>query len=151
MMVVYKMRSPARADVLPSHDALVRLADSDPEAFEALRRQLIEDFINRAPESARLRLRGIQYRVEAIRSASRSPLGATVKIHELMWKSFVQMNQRLQELVTRPAALSVPLPVMEALPVQRPERHTATIIGFPLRFGGEAARAGFSKTLRLAE
>ena len=149
MMVVYKMRSPARADVLPSHDALVRLADSDPEAFEALRRQLIEDFINRAPDSARLRLRGIQYRVEAIRSASRSPLGATVKIHELMWKSFLQMNQRLQELVTQPAVL--PLPVMEALPVRRPEKHSATIIGFPLRPGGEAARAGFSKTLCLAE
>lgn len=149
MALLYQIRSPVRGGGLPSHDALVRLASADPEAFEALRHQLIEDLINRAPESARLRLRGIQYRVEAIRSVSSSPLGATVKIYDLMRKSFLLMDQRLQELVAQSATL--PLPAIEPLSSQRPTKRTATVIGFPLRARRDASHASFAMTPCMAE
>lgn len=84
---------------LPSHDDLSRLAREDPPAFEALRRQLIDTLIDSAPEKNRPRLRGIQFRVECLRRLSRSALGSTVRIYELMWESFLDLNDNCQALV----------------------------------------------------
>lgn len=88
-------RSPA---TLPDHDALTRLARSDPHSFETLRLELIESCIDDAPEPIRLRLRQLQFRIDGIRRRSRSPLGATVKINSLMWNSLLEMNDELQKL-----------------------------------------------------
>ena len=88
-------RSPA---TLPDHDALTRLARSDPQSFETLRLELIESCIDDAPEPIRLRLRQLQFRIDGIRLRSRSPLGATVKINSLMWGSLLEMNDELQKL-----------------------------------------------------
>jgi hypothetical protein len=81
---------------LPSHDVLAQLARDDPPAFEALRSELMENCINGAPERIRHRLRQLQFRVDGIRRVSRSPLGATLRIHALMWESFLEMNEKLQ-------------------------------------------------------
>lgn len=86
---------------LPSHDDLARLARDDPPAFEALRRQLIETVIDNAPERNRPRLRGIQFQVECLRRLSRSALGSTVRIYELMWKSFLDLNDNCQDFLER--------------------------------------------------
>ena len=88
------------AATLPDHDALSRLARSDPQSFEALRSELIERCIDDAPEPIRLRLRQLQFRIDGIRRRSRSPLGAVVKINALMWDSFLGMNNELQALCT---------------------------------------------------
>lgn len=90
---------PACASGLPDHDFLMRLARDDPAAFEALRLKLVETDITSAPERMQARLRGLQFRIDAIRRLSRSPLGATVKISEMMWRSFLEMDQHLQEFV----------------------------------------------------
>ena len=42
------------------------------------------------------RLRGLQFRIDGIRRLSRSPLGATVKLYDMMWASFLDMNDQLQ-------------------------------------------------------
>lgn len=84
---------------LPCHDDLSRLARDDPTAFEELRRQLIESFIDNASETTKPRLRGIQFRIECLRRISHSALGATVRIYELMWKSFLELNCNCQEFV----------------------------------------------------
>ena len=84
---------------LPSHDDLARLARDDPPAYEALRRELIENFIASAPARLKPRLMGIQFRIDHVRRLSRSPLGATVRVYELMWKSFLTLNQNWQEFV----------------------------------------------------
>lgn len=83
---------------LPSHDDLSRLARDDPQSFELLRHELIENRINRAPEKIRHRLRLLQFRVDGIRRLAGSPLGATLKIQALMWDYFLQMNESLQGL-----------------------------------------------------
>lgn len=84
---------------LPSHDELARLAHDDPLAYEALRSELIENFIAGAPARLKPRLMGIQFRIDHVRRLSRSPLGSTVRVYELMWKSFLTLNHNWQEFV----------------------------------------------------
>lgn len=48
------------------------------------------------------RLRGLQFRLDGIRRLSLSPLGATVKIDDMMWLSFFEMNDRLQGMARMP-------------------------------------------------
>ena len=79
---------------------LAKLASDDPQAFEALRSELIENFISRAAQKNQPRLRGLQFRVDAIRRLSRSPLGALMKIQNLMWESFLRMNRELHSAVS---------------------------------------------------
>jgi hypothetical protein len=85
---------------LPSHDELAQLARDDPEAYEALRREVVDGFIDSAPERLKSRLSGIQFRVDAVRRLSRSSaLGATVRVYELMWKSFLHLNDVWQDFI----------------------------------------------------
>lgn len=84
---------------LPSHETLSRLACDDPQAFEALRDELIARCISNAPERIQPRLYGIQFRVDAIRRLSRTPLGALVKTQAMMWDSFLRMDAELQDFV----------------------------------------------------
>lgn len=85
---------------LPSYDILAQLARDDPEAYEALRREVVEGFINSAPERLKPRLNGIQFQVDCMRRLSRtSTLGATVKVYRLMWKSFQHLNEVWQDFI----------------------------------------------------
>jgi hypothetical protein len=82
---------------LPSQKELAQLARDDPQAFEALRAELIENAIQRAPERLQLRLRQLQFRIDGIRRLARTPLGALLKMQALMWDSFLRMNEALQQ------------------------------------------------------
>ena len=84
---------------LPSHESLSQLALNDPQAYETLRSKLIESFIASAPPRIRPRLSGIQFRVDNIRRMSRSALGATLKIYNLMWESFHCLNHGWQDVI----------------------------------------------------
>jgi len=92
------------ANPLPSHETLSKLACDDPRAFEALRDELVASYIRSAPERLQPRLQGIQFRVDAIRRLSRSPLGALVKIQALMWRSFLDLDHELKTFARRPAS-----------------------------------------------
>lgn len=69
-------------------DAWASLARDDPEAFEARRRGLIDQLIERAQPRQRRRLLGLQFRIDMERRRSRTPMAACVRIQELMWESF---------------------------------------------------------------
>lgn len=84
-------------DTLPSQKELAQLARDDPHAFEALRKELIENAILRAPERFQLRLRQLQFRVDGIRRLARTPLGALIKMQSMMWDSFLRMDEALQQ------------------------------------------------------
>lgn len=83
---------------LPDFETLARLARDDPQAFEALRRDMVDDFIEHAPANRQARLRGLQFRVDAVRRLSKSDLGAAVKIYEMMWTSFRQLADEWNHL-----------------------------------------------------
>jgi hypothetical protein len=84
---------------LPSHEALSHLALNDPLAYEALRRKLIETFIDSAPARIKPRLNGIQFRVDSLRRLSRSALGATLRVYKLMWESFYSLDNEWQNFI----------------------------------------------------
>ena len=88
--------SSAHCGALPSQEELAQLAKDDPQAFEVLRGELIENAILRAPERIQLRLRQLQFRIDGIRRLARTPLGALIKIQALMWESFLRMDEALQ-------------------------------------------------------
>ena len=103
------------------------LASSDPEAFEKQRARLVESFICSVPtESRRIRLRRLQWKIDAIRQRSKSSLGACIKISNLMWES-IYGKGGLMELLNG----NIPLekqPVTEKAPCK-----TSNVIPFRTR------------------
>ncbi len=91
-----------QSKTLPSQEILAKLASDNPQAFEALRNELIENCISSAPERIQPRLRGIQFRVDCIRRLSHTPLSALIKIQTMMWESFLRMDQELQNYAQPP-------------------------------------------------
>ncbi len=61
-----------------------KLAQSDPEAFERKRGELIGDFIAGQSEENRRRLKQLQWRVDSVREASANPLDSCVRIYEML-------------------------------------------------------------------
>jgi len=83
---------------LPSHESLSALALNDPKAFELLRQELVDRLIENAPARLKPRLLGIQFRVDGLRRLSKTALGSTVRISKLMWESFYNLNNALNDL-----------------------------------------------------
>ncbi|WP_220634250.1 DUF3135 domain-containing protein [Georgfuchsia toluolica] len=104
---------------LPSHDFLSTLARTDPKGYELLRSKLIKELIDRSPESMKSRLRGMQFRIDCERQLSHSALGMTVKLYELMWGSFLNLNDRLQDFIA---------PETESLTSQRSKPGSGAVV-----------------------
>ncbi|HET20438.1 MAG TPA: DUF3135 domain-containing protein [Chromatiales bacterium] len=69
-------------------DAWARLAQSDPEAFERKRAQVIETAIRSGAPRNWKRLRGLQFQVDAQRRLSSHPLGACIRMSRMMLQMF---------------------------------------------------------------
>ncbi|BFM11647.1 DUF3135 domain-containing protein [Simiduia litorea] len=82
---------------LPDFDQLLRLAERQPEALERLRTELINAFINKSQGDTKRRLRGLQFQIDAQRQLHKSPLGACIKISNMMTESFHDMIARLNQ------------------------------------------------------
>lgn len=80
---------------MPSFDELRELAQRDPIGFEALRAELIEDFILRSPEASQRRLRGLQFVIDARRRTAGSPIKAMMVIQTMMYDSLYGLQQAL--------------------------------------------------------
>lgn len=76
----------------------VALARENPEEFERRRQEEIEAVIAQARPEHQQRLRGLQFRIDAERQRSSSPMGACVRINKMMWESFGELRQSLQDL-----------------------------------------------------
>lgn len=81
-----------------------KLAQHDPNGFEARRRAMLDSFIKAQPRQRRQRLRCLQWRVDRIREGAATPLLACQRISDLMWLSFAGPTG-LREALT--GALSV--------------------------------------------
>lgn len=116
-------------------DAMARLAKSDPEAFEARRREMLEALFARIGKRSRntqteARLRGLQFRVDMERRRAATPMQSLLRIYSMMWDSFIDLNHELQS-VTSPAS-NAGKPVKISRPHPGPKQ-SAQIIGFPKR------------------
>lgn len=78
-------------------DSWQDLACSNPEAFEAKRRDFVNAVIDQVPESRQHRLRCLQWRIEKVCSTSSNPISASVRLSRMMWEAI----GRQQELIHR--------------------------------------------------
>lgn len=81
---------------MPAFDYLRDLAQRDPEGFEQLRAQLIEDCIRRSSSCNQRRLRGLQFVIEARRRVAGSPMKALLDIQAMMYDSLLELQQALR-------------------------------------------------------
>ena len=94
------------------------LASEDPAAFEQMRQEMIEAVIDAASQRCRRRLRGLQWRIDQMRTQAPNPMAACISLSNMMWESFAG-EDGLAETLNRPCA-----------PCPRVEDY-ATIIPFP--------------------
>ncbi|MBW0148034.1 DUF3135 domain-containing protein [Marinobacter arenosus] len=80
---------------LPTFDELKDLAQRDPEAFETLRAELIEECIRHSSQRIQRRLRGLQFVIEARRRVAGSPMKALLDIQSMMYDSLLSLRQAL--------------------------------------------------------
>lgn len=78
-------------------EAWETLAREDPAAFELARRELIESVILTAPNALQPRLRGLQWQIDRLRELHH-PMGACLKISNLMWQQVVGENGLLDNV-----------------------------------------------------
>lgn len=104
----------------PDHGQLSRLAREDPAAFEALRQSLVDQLINSAPDRLRSRLAGLQFRLDDIHRRSSNPLAATVRVYQLMWSSFLRLNDELLSVREPVSSTDRKARVIEFRPRNRP-------------------------------
>ena len=64
-----------------------KLAENDPPAFEFLRRQMIEAYLEQLNEDDANALRKLQWRIDGVRRRSKHPMRACVSFSEMMWNS----------------------------------------------------------------
>lgn len=83
---------------LPSFEELRSLARHSPAELEALRRELTEAVIARAPRSRQPRLRGLQFQIEHRCRLAPSPLAACVWVSGRMHATFEDLRQALISL-----------------------------------------------------
>ena len=76
-----------------------RLAQQDPGEFERRRQASITAFIEQAPPEHRVRLRGLQFRIDLERRRAKTPLGAAIRLQSLMWERFGELREALMGLV----------------------------------------------------
>lgn len=77
------------------YDALARLAQDDPAAYEEFRLCMINRLINAVPSREQQRLRGLQFQIDQMRALAHTSLGATVALYSMMWRSFISLNNEL--------------------------------------------------------
>ena len=74
-------------------DKWVELSKQDPEAFETLRKQSIDEFIESCGESRKHRLRCLQWKIDTVRARHETPLSACVAISDMMWDSLEKLHK----------------------------------------------------------
>ena len=76
----------------------LELARSNPEAFEARRKQAVEHAISQAPEDVQQRLRSLQWRIDRTREQARTPMSSVMAISNMMWDNYRYLNGFLHQL-----------------------------------------------------
>ncbi|MBA2350814.1 MAG: DUF3135 domain-containing protein [Burkholderiales bacterium] len=84
-------------------DTWAHLAKHDKDEFERRRQAAVEQLIASAPPASQRRLRGLQFRIDMERRRAVTPLGACVRISEMMWDSVFELHDALNGLPKKPS------------------------------------------------
>jgi hypothetical protein len=83
-------------------DSWQALARSNPKAFEAKRRALVDDVIRRVPEPRQHRLRCLQWRIEKVCAKANNPISASLALSNMMWESVGRQQNIISRLFEEP-------------------------------------------------
>ena len=89
-------------------DGWMSLAESDAEAFEQRRRELLQAEIDLAPASLQPRLRGLQWQIDMTRQRCKTPALASARLFEMMWEQVYGDNGFLDVLTNPRAKVDLP-------------------------------------------
>lgn len=79
-------------------DQWTRIAQQEPEKFEAMRQQMIDELIAQAPAHLKPRMTGLQWQVDQIRKQASNPMAACLQISQKMWANVLGENGLLEVL-----------------------------------------------------
>lgn len=112
---------------LPDFDKMLMLAKHQPHELERIRRNAVEDWIERAPEKHRQRLRGLQFQIDMEKRRARNPMDSCIRVSNMMHASFATLRGLLNDISGQLNAGSL----NSAVDLSRtPFRHTADILPF---------------------
>jgi hypothetical protein len=96
----------------------VELASSDTEAFERAREAAVEGLIAQCKPGMQQRLRGLQWRIDQVRRQAGSPVGACMKLSQMMWESVLGPDGLVEhvERLSSPAQPTSLRPTAAVLP-----------------------------------
>ncbi len=95
-------------------DMMMDMAKNSPDEFEALRKELISDYISSLPKERQHRMECLQWRIDRARDRSKSALGACMAITEMMWESFEQLNTLFMEMKNSESRVKVNVALQSA-------------------------------------
>ena len=104
--------------ILPSFDHLKDLNIADPEAFEILRNELINDYLETASTQRKQRLIGLQFQINSRRELSTNPMHSCIALSKMMHETFWDMRCSLESIsdmsaesffLTSPTTYSAPM------------------------------------------
>ncbi len=97
------------------------LFERDPELFERYRKQLLEQQIDLAPDSAKPRLLGLMFQMEAEARRSPTPISYSLRLSAMMMDKFEELRQKLELLTSTQAEIAAEL---------QPDANSAEVIRF---------------------
>lgn len=80
-----------------THEELSRIWEEDPGKFREIRRDLIEETIQKARPENQSTLRQSQREIDGTIWKAKNPLGACYALYPTMIDSFLELNDKLQE------------------------------------------------------
>jgi uncharacterized protein DUF3135 len=66
-------------------DEWVKLAKEDPDAYEEMRKKMIQEVIDNTTPEIKRRMEGLQWQIDQVRSTSANPMSSCLKISKMMW------------------------------------------------------------------
>ncbi len=98
----------------PDFDALVRLHQNDPEAFEAMRREILRAAVADAPNEHRPALEHLLERIESLRADAASPEEAARTAFSMMCNSVDRLQEAWDDARTATAGLQAAILIEQA-------------------------------------
>ena len=83
---------------LPEFEELAALAQNNPEALEALRKEHSDALIDSAPDKFKRRLRGLQFQIDMEIRKAPNPMASCIRISQMMHESFGELRTALNSL-----------------------------------------------------
>lgn len=94
---------------LPDFDQLLQLAATDPQQFEVLRQQLIQQTIAQANPNLQPRLQAQQSHIDRLISHAKNPLHANILLQKELQRQLQRFNHVLQSPLSLQKAKILPL------------------------------------------